>query len=182
LIVLPACTKPLPPPVASRAKMPPASVASPVGNQVCVKDALDHAFRLADQMPDSHGEINVSAPANFVESAMADADGDGQPELLLIEPRLGRDDRPYFLYLSNRGCGRYGGVIWAHAESIQVLPEVRNGLRMLELFNGARCAGREGTIRRLAWDGDHYVVAQEIKCPCPDNPEQAHRPRDRACP
>ena len=148
----------------------------------CVEDVRAHALAQAQQMLAKEDAGGTTAASNFSSYPLDDIDGDGQPEQLLVEEYMGTANNPHFLYLSNRGCRRYAGVIWAHAESIRPLPKKKNGLRMLRIFLSGGCAGTEGEVHELGWSGDHFTVVRKIKCACIDDPSPAHRRRDPACP
>jgi hypothetical protein len=126
-------------------------------------------------------EIAAITPARFSESSLADVDGDGVPEKLLLDEHSGTANARHFLYLSNRGCRRFGGWFWASAESVVVLPERRNGLRVLRLFAKQGCAGLEGSVEELGWRGGAYRHHRTAaRCGCPDQARRA--PRSPLCP
>lgn len=148
----------------------------------CIENQRAHALKQAQEMLAREGAGGETQASNFSSYPLVDVDGDGQPEELLLEEYMGTANNPHFLYLSNRGCRRFGGVIWAHAESIQRLPGKKNGLRMLRVFLDDGCAGQEGTVADLGWTGDQFAIVRRIKCACPDGPSKARRRRDPACP
>lgn len=125
---------------------------------------------------------------------LPDVDGDGRDESMVIaEVHCGvTGNCPRLLYLSNDGCMRYGGGLWATWESERVLPKTRHGVHDLEVYLKDGCAGMAGTVSRLGWTGEHYRVRSTIDCECPagwsdegseDEPtEPVERARNPACP
>lgn len=169
-----------PPPLPASPVPVPADAATPA-TRGCIADPLEHAVQQlrADLQREGRGE-DTTDPSRFSREGLADVDGDGTPEHLLVEGFLGTANNPHLLYLSNRGCVRYGGVVWAEAESLQVLPESKEGLHLLKAWGKNGCAGLAGTVMYLAWNGERYGTSREVHCGCPD--ETPGVPRDPECP
>lgn len=174
----PAAAK-APQPPQDHAQAPEAAQAAPTAPQGdCLSDTQAHALNEAKaSQPEDAESIDKSRLSS---TTIEDLDQDGKPEQLWIDEYSGTANMLHMLYLSNKGCTRYGGQLWVSAESIASMEEVHEGMRKLTTFAKDGCAGLEGAVQVMAWSKDHYKVERTIRCACPDdNPKAA---RDPACP
>lgn len=188
MLLASACATPATPETPQKSEIEPeapASAPAPVANDEV--DASTAATPKADTSGCGFDLFDDAAKKSGVDRSalsltpLADVDGDGKPEHMLIdESQCGTSGNcGRLLYLSGNGCS-FGGSFAAEVESEQVLPKARKGVHDLRVYLKDGCAGLEGAVIELAWDGTKYVEAKRIQCACPDtHPKQKRNP---ACP
>jgi hypothetical protein len=162
-------------PPAAPAPAPTAATTAPELHE-CNVDLLDDAVQRWTM------EMKTDVMRNALTiHPLPDADGDGKPEhMVFAESQCGTSGNcPRVLYLSKNGCS-FAGAFWAEWESERVLPEVHHGVHDLSIYLKDGCAGLEGTVVRMAWNGTRYEQTKRIKCTCPDR--RPNFARDPACP
>jgi hypothetical protein len=155
------------------------ALAEGVVERRCVDDVLEDA---AVRLPDAMGRDEPPLASQDLErQPLPDLDGDGRAdEMVVAMPWCGvTGNCPRAIYLSRNGCAAHGGTLWWAYE--QVLPRRRFGVNDLETYTKGGCAGTEGTVARLGWNGRAYETLRMIDCPCMDDDDDG-RGRDPACP
>lgn len=156
---------------------PPATSPSVTPAPICGIELRSDA---ASRWPAELRSQGAVTPSDLRIETIADLDGDSVGESTLIDDReCGvTGNCPRLLYLSNAGCPRFAGFFWA--AMISATPTTHAGVRDLELWLKGGCAGMEGSISQLVWNGSAYEEHDRIDCPCPE--DERSPPVDPACP
>jgi len=164
-------------PTVEEANTPPPSPPFPECTVSIEPDAVMRCRSLGEEIEGSEG---------LHRDTIDDLDGDGVPETLLacMSHCGATGNCPFFLYLSHRGCARYGGelagAMW------QVLAETHFGLHDVETWWKGGCAGMEGSFAHYSFDGTIYQDYGGIQCSCPlygsDGEVVPDPSRDPSCP
>jgi hypothetical protein len=148
------------------------AVVIPTRTDACADPALEVAARWVEA-------TRLDQPGELSRYPLPDVDGDGLEEAMYLdEHQCGvTGNCPRVLMLSDGGeCLRYAGGFWATAESEEVLPTRHHGVADLRVYVKGGCAGLEGSVERLEFDGTAYRVAESVQCACF---ETANAPPDR---
>jgi hypothetical protein len=156
------------------------ALADGVVERRCVDEMLEDA---AMRLPEAMGpeEPPPLASTDLTRMPLSDLDGDGVDDAMVVaDPWCGvTGNCPRAIYLSRNGCTAFAGTLWWAYE--QVLPRRRWGVHDLETFVKGGCAGTEGSVMRIAWNGRRYAVQTIVECPCLEEDDDGAR-RHPACP